>query len=223
LTRRFARVPLLALSASVAFPNEIWIEDIVEIAWTGPYGWPKYEAQCGLPPLPDASGVYLMTIEYLGGGNIVYGAGLTRRPFNKRFREHTRHYMNGDSNILDAFDLQKGLRNQIWHGWTEAPRTSPQRHAEFETRKSELHEAVHRQISAYRLFVADLTDVPKALRIHERMEAAIMKMLSLPSNPFCHVPDTGLFLSHRRSSETPIHIVNRCGTLLLGFDDIMVI
>lgn len=76
-------------------------ESSIEITWTGPYGWPKYETESNLRPIPKHPGVYLQTVEYRDG-YLIYAAGLTRRPIPTRFREHTRKYMTGDYNVLEV-------------------------------------------------------------------------------------------------------------------------
>lgn len=48
---------------------------------------------------------------------LIYAAGITRRPFIKRFREHTRAYLNGVYTVFDVPSLKKGIRKEIWHGF----------------------------------------------------------------------------------------------------------
>ncbi len=92
-------------------------ETTIEVTWDGPYGWPAFESENGLPPIPKISGVvYLQTFKYQGR-YLIYAAGLTRRPVPTRFREHTRKYMNGEYNVLDIAAAQQGIRKEIWHGW----------------------------------------------------------------------------------------------------------
>ena len=80
--------------------------------WDGPFSWPQFEEQNGLPGLPWKPGVYLQTFEYRDG-YLIYAAGITRRPVPVRFREHTRHYMNGEYNVLDPSAAEQGIRAEI--------------------------------------------------------------------------------------------------------------
>jgi hypothetical protein len=68
----------------------------MQVSWLGPYSWPGFEEINGLSGLPAFSGVYLLTVEYLSG-NLIYAAGLTRRRFRDRFKEHTGKYLAGNT------------------------------------------------------------------------------------------------------------------------------
>ena len=174
----------------------------IEATWAGPFSWPKFEEKNDLPPIPKSPGVYLQTFEY-DDGYLIYAAGLTQRSVLKRFREHTRHFMNGGYTVLDMQAIKKGIRKEIWHGWGYA-REHPE---EFEENKSRILEAVQEQLSAYRIFVAD---VGTRKRILERLEAAVMDKLYQSPSPFCDIPDEGMQLSPRWDTEKPILVQNRC-------------
>ena len=67
---------------------------MLELRWEGPFGWPGLDpvellTSLADSPVASSSGVYLWTVEYLDGF-LIYAAGITRRPFVRRFREHTR-------------------------------------------------------------------------------------------------------------------------------------
>jgi hypothetical protein len=47
----------------------------IEANWEGPFSWPAFHAENQLPPIPDHSGVYLMTAEY-GQHYLIYAAGI---------------------------------------------------------------------------------------------------------------------------------------------------
>lgn len=183
-------------------------EPSMEIVWTGPYGWPEFEMESNLPPIPKHPGVYLQAVEYRDG-YLIYAAGLTRRPIPTRLREHTRKYMSGDYNVLDIAAMQQGIRIEIWHGWG----WSPEKRSEFEKRKLMILSAVRRQLEGFRIFV---TDVGSQLRILERLEASIMSPLYQQPPPFCDVPDKGMMLAPRWKSEKPITAKNRCAVTLHG-------
>ena len=180
----------------------------IDVAWTGPYGWPKFEAESGLPPLPKHSGVYLQTVEYQDG-YIIYAAGLTRRPFKKRFAEHTRNYIRGEYNILDIHELRHGIRKKIWQGWG----WTSEKRVEFAARQTELFDAVRQQMAGFRMFVADV-DIDG--RIPERLEAAVMNFIYAADAPFCDVADRGMQLTPRWPNEEPIMIRATCDKTLHG-------
>ena len=180
----------------------------IDIEWTGPYAWPKFEIESYLPTIPKHPGIYLMTSEYKTG-YIIYAAGITRRPIPTRFREHTRKYLRGDYTILDMSDIKHGVRKEIWHGWG----WTPEKRKEYERRKSQLVEAARKQLAAFRIFVADVGKEP---RILERFEATIMNTLYKDPSPFCDIPDKGMMLAPRWESESPITVSMRCIMKLYG-------
>ena len=101
------------------------IPKVIELRWEGPFGWPGADTAGRVKSLADAtiassSGVYLWTVEHLNGF-LIYAAGVTRRPFVKRFREHTLAYQTGLYTLFDIPALQQGVRTEIWHGffWTK--------------------------------------------------------------------------------------------------------
>ena len=178
----------------------------LQIVWTGPYGWPGYSAE--LPLLPQHPGVYLQTVQYRDGF-LIYAAGLTRRPFAARFAEHTRRYLAGDYHVLDIAAMQRGVRKQIWEGWSWSTR----KRAVFEKRKNDIVSAVRHQLAGYRLFVADLGLTGRTL---ERVEAAIMNTLYCCPPPLCDIPDKGMRLTPRRDAEEPILTINHFPAHLCG-------
>lgn len=185
--------------------------ETIEITWDGPCSWPGHESENGLNPIPRIPGVYLQTFEYQQG-YLIYAAGITQRPVPVRFREHTQNYLDGKYTVLDIAAAQQGVRKEIWHGW----HYEREHRDEFEERKSILVEAVHRQLAAFRIFVADLGERGKEKRILERLEAAIMLSLYEQPPPICDIPDRGMHLAPRWDSERPIHIKSSCHSVLLG-------
>jgi hypothetical protein len=178
---------------------------MLECKWDGPFGWPEMEGT--LPPVPPHRGVYLLTVEYQKG-YLIYAAGLTRRPMPKRFREHTREYMNGVYNVLDIAAMKAGVRHQLWHGFWMIHRPR-KRVAEFKRRQRAIQAAACKQLADFRIFAASIS--PRK-RILERLEAAIMDCLYKQPKPFCELPDKGMRLMPRRKSEKPIIIKNRCSS-----------
>jgi hypothetical protein len=114
----------------------------IEVRWDGPFSWPAFESENNLRPIPKVPGVYLQTFEYQGG-YLIYAAGLTSESIPKRFKRHTRNYMNGEYNVLDIAAAQQGVRKRIWHGWTYARK----HREEFEERKSIILDAVRKQLA----------------------------------------------------------------------------
>jgi hypothetical protein len=184
----------------------------LRLCWEGPFAWPGFEAQAQLPPIPHRSGVYLQTFTYQGG-YLIYLAGITRRPFPTRFKEHTRKYLAGEYNVLDIEAARQGVRKEVWHGWGYARA----HREEFEARKPEILEAVHRQLAGFCIFIADVGS--GSARILERTEAAIMRHLWQQPPPICEIPDRGMYLASRRSSEPPILAHNSCKVLLHGLPE----
>ena len=185
----------------------------IEITWTGPYSWPGFENENNLPPIPQASGVYLQSFEY-NDGHLIYAAGLTRRPIPIRFKEHTRKYLNGDYTVLDIEAAKKGIRKEIWHGWGYARK----HREEFEDRKTAIIDAAKRQLTGFKIYVTDLGNEERLL---ERLEAAIMNNLYRQIAPINEIPDKGMQLSGRLDSEAPIIIKSKCLSTIYGLPDLL--
>jgi hypothetical protein len=180
----------------------------VKVTWLGPYSWPGFEEINELSELPAFPGVYLLTVEYLSG-YLIYAAGLTRRRFRDRFKEHTGKYLAGHYTVLDISDMQLGRRSEVWHGWG----WTPEKRAQFAERQTEIREAADRQLAGFRVFVAK---VETSGRVLERLEAAIMNQLYHEASPLCDVPDRGMMLAPKRETEEPIAVWNVCGSTLHG-------
>ena len=56
----------------------------LHLRWSGPYSWPDFETINGLPALPAFPGIYLNGADYKSG-YLICSAGITGRPFHKRF------------------------------------------------------------------------------------------------------------------------------------------
>lgn len=181
---------------------------VIEVEWTGPYAWPKFEGESGLPSIPKHPGIYLWTSEHQTG-YIIYAAGITRRSIPTRFREHTAKYIKGDYTILDMTAMNRGVRKEIWHGWG----WTPEKRNSYEERKTELEAAARHQLATFRVFVADVDTAP---RILERLEAAIINALYGESPPYCEIPDKGMMLAPRWDSEEPITVWFRSQVNLFG-------
>ncbi|GEM77869.1 hypothetical protein [Vibrio superstes] len=181
---------------------------IKPLNWTGPYSWPGFEETNKLAPLPEQKGVYLQTFEF-SGGYLIYAAGITRRLFKARFKEHSRSYLNGEYNVLDMLSIKNGIRNEHWHGWDYARNHRD----EYERRRSDLSPLINDQLANFRLFVVDLGDEK---RIHERVESAVMNVLYQQLPPISTIPDKGMFLSKKKDFEDTIIVENKCNEILWG-------
>jgi hypothetical protein len=122
----------------------------IEVMWNGPFGWPTYECQNDLPPIPNLPGVYLFTFDYQGG-YLIYAVGITRRPIPIRLSEHTHKYLNGDYTILDVEAAQDGIRKELWHGWGYAR----ENRSEFEERRVSILDAARAYSGAIRPPIPD--------------------------------------------------------------------
>jgi hypothetical protein len=113
--------------------------------------------------------------------------------------------------------IQQGVRKLIWRGWDP----SPERRAAFTRRKPAILAAVHKQLAAYRVFVADVgTDK----RLLHRIEAAIMNhFYSHPNETFRKIPDQHMHREPKLDSEQPITVTNKCARRLHGLPRRLVI
>jgi hypothetical protein len=175
--------------------------DNFEAFWDGPFSWPNFEERNGLPSIPRSPGVYLQTFKYQDG-YLIYAAGITRRPVPVRFKEHTRNYMNGEYNVLNPCEAERGVRKEIWHGWGYAKAHRDQ----FEENRCEIQKAVKEQLARFRIFVAE---VGTERRLLERIEASVMHHLNQQSSPYCDIPDQGMMLAPRWNDEEPMLMSSR--------------
>jgi len=195
----------------------------IPMTWTGPFSWPGYEDKNHLPAIPSGHGVYIWTAEYKDG-YILYLAGYTRAGFLKRLKAHTTCYKKGEYNILDIDDMSNGIRNQIWHGWRERPTSSPQRMQEWLSRQDELQPVIERQLTGYRVFLADLQEHQNNTpNVHGRLEGAVMRSLAKQPPPLCDIMDKGMALQFRKKSQDPVLIKNICDHKIHGLPESMTI
>lgn len=173
---------------------------LVDMYWNGPFDWPQTRQRS---PLENLRGVYMWTVKS-DDSFVVYGFGITKRPVSQRMGEHRREVLRGKYTLLDLEAIKLGIRKEIWHGlW--AGHDSPERKAEFVRRKEELQDVARQQMAAFKIFVAEVSDV----RLQHRMEASLMEALYNAKEPYCDLPDRGMHLVPRRNDETPITIVNQ--------------
>ena len=190
--------------------------DLIELRWEGPFGWPCPTLQSDQLPLGNAvaalkGGIYLWTVEY-SGGYLIYLAGMTRRPFLKRFQAHAKEYRRGVYTVFDVASLKRGNRTEIWHGFYYKNRPV-EKQLEYDRRVDEITAAVNALLLNYRVFVAHVEPTP---RILERIEGAIMTMLYNSTGPISAVPDRGMQLAPRWKREQSIFVRNVWPVMIHG-------
>jgi transposase len=153
----------------------------------------------------------LWTVEH-AGGFLIYAAGITRRPFVERFREHTHYYMTGIYTIFDVPSLRNGVRKEIWHGFWFGKRPEEKQNA-YNDRSGEIRLAAEQLLASYRVFVAPVEPAPRLL---ERIEAAIMNALYNAEGPASTIPDRGMALSPRWYKEQPLIVRSIAPVLFHG-------
>jgi hypothetical protein len=185
--------------------------EVREIEWQGPFSWIGYENQNGLDKIPDIDGIYLWTFQHKQG-YLVYCAGITKST-KKRFRQHTLEYKSGNYTVINVTEAEKGKRVEIWHGWSYA-RTHRE---EFKERMEEILSAVERQLTSFRVFIAQMSNK----RERARLEAAIMHQIYASKEPWAELADKGMALSKRRKEEIPIIIKNISEVKIYGLPKIL--
>ena len=180
---------------------------IFNIIWQGPFSWPGYEKYNSLKALPDGSGVYLLTFRY-NDGFLIYCAGLTNS-FINRFKQHNREYFKGNYTVLNVSYAEKGIRKEVWHGWTYAK----SHRDEFTKNKLHILKYLNKQLANFRIFI---TEVDDNNRTPDRLETAIMNTLYAQLPPISEIPDKGMFLAKRRKNEKPIILKNGCKYTIFG-------
>jgi len=171
---------------------------VENIQWQGPFSCPGYETKSGLDKVPDIEGLYLFTFEY-NEGYLVYGAGITNST-RRRLKTHVREYKKGNYTVLDVDSAEKGIRQEIWHGWQYA-KTHQE---EYNERKIVILNAVDNQLTSSRIFVAQVL----GKRIRERFEASIMHNIYSCKESWADLSDRGMHLLGRYNSEMPIETNN---------------
>ena len=182
------------------------------LEWKGPFTW-SGSGPDGLfsSEYAKATGAYLMTAPW-NDGYLIWGPGITVRPFAQRFWEHTKEFLSGTYNVLDAAALVQAQRVMVWHGlWYRKDRFG--RLDEFLTKYAELAPHVVRLLSTLRIFVAPMNCEKRLL---ERIEAAVVSALYSAGPPIDQIPDHGMRLCPRRGDERPVLVVNRCAVTLHG-------
>ena len=188
--------------------SKIQKEDII---WNGPYSFPGFEKINGHNTIPDVEGVYLFTFKYKDGF-LLYAAGITNST-KRRISQHCRKYKTGDYTILDVKSAENGLRKEIWHGWQYAKLHQQ----EFIERKEIILKAAEKQLCAFRVFIAEVTDQRK----RERIESSIMMYIYNSKEYWSELADRGMFLKARYNAEMPIEAKNINSNKIYGLPEIL--
>jgi hypothetical protein len=120
----------------------------------------------------------------------------------ERFREHRRAYLDGVYTLFDLDALRRGIRSEVWHGFWMRKR-NPEKQQEYDRRRLELNAAAQAQLATFRILVADVDPLPRLL---ERLEAGIMNCLYTQAPPLSEIPDRGMMLAPRWTTEAPLTI-----------------
>ena len=196
--------------------TEAETESVIELRWEGPFSWPGF--LCGADTrrfdcaaVASSSGIYLWTVNY-SNGFLIYVAGITRRPFSRRFREHTRYYRTGVYTVFDVASLKQGVREKVWPGfWFR--RRSPEKQSAYDRCSEQIGAAAEELLANYRIFLAPVAPIR---RILERVEAAIMNNLYVAPGAASIIPDRGMALSARWENEKPLLVRSITPVLLHG-------
>lgn len=184
--------------------------------WKGPFAWPGYEKENGLNPIPDVGGVYLWTFEY-GDGYLLYLAGMTKST-QKRFDDHSRSFRTGgDVYNLDPKKASEGVRVELW------PWQFSKNKSDFEKNKHLYLEDVKNQLSAMRIFVAEIPDNSEQ-HLRKRIEGSLMRSLYGSKESWAKLADRGMKLLKPRPSDKgyygqPIIAENICPVKIYGLPD----
>ena len=119
----------------------------------------------------------------------------------------------GSYTVLNVEAAEKGVREEIWHGWNYAKTHQ----SEFELNKETILKAVDAQLCASRIFIAPV----EGKRKRERIEAAIMHHIYTSKDPWSELADRGMFLKERYNSEMPIEAKNICAAKIYGLPEFL--
>lgn len=177
-----------------------------ELNWEGPFSWNGYGKCDHLDDVHDIAGVYLFTFEYQDG-YILRSVGVSNS-IKKRISQHTREYKKGNYTILNVESAKEGIRKEIWHGWSYAKKNIDQ----FNLHKDDMLLAVDKELAAYRLFTASVSDKRK----RERIEFSIMHHVYGSKEPWSDLVDGGMYLIGRSNYDIPVIINNKCMHKIYG-------
>ena len=200
----------------------------IPVTWKGPYAWPGFEKEKGnedLQLLPEVEGVYVFTFEFKAG-QVAFWPGHAIRT-TERMDQHRRNcFEKGKYHVFDLEYALKGERQEIW-SWQEIDRNP----TGF---TSEIREAVKKQLTATRIFIAEITDeeisniqisgsdnAKKRERFRERLEAAFIIHLENEKAYWSDLMDKkGMGKRPRLVDENPIKVKNNRSCEIYGLPDI---
>ena len=186
------------------------------VRFQGPFSWCDGDRCIFTSPLGKRRGVYLWTVEYYRGGDLVYYVGETGRQFSKRMLEHFQEHMSGGYHLYEPGEFRRGNKVMLWPGrYDPAWRTTA---GEFLERFRVLAGAVEELARMYRFWLAPL-EVERRLR--ERIEAAIAEHLYAQPGVVGGFQDEGIRYRGRREGEEPIEIVFEAEGEILGLPEVL--
>ncbi len=190
----------------------------LEVGFRGPFTWCDGDASIFTTELGERSGVYLWTVEYYLGGDLVYYVGETGRRFSTRMLEHFREHMSGGYHLYEPDRFRRGDKVMLWPGrYDSGSRTTV---GEFLERFGGLGGAIEELARMYRFWLAPL-DVERRLR--ERIEAAIAGYLYRQPGVVGEFQDKGIRYRGRREGEEGIEVVLEAEGEILGLPGVLMV
>ncbi len=193
------------------------LEQILIIKFFGPFSWTAensiFKASLGKKP-----GIYLWTIPYAKGGDLVYYVGETGRSFSTRMKEHFLEHMSGGYHLYDPAEFLKGNKKMLWPGrYDPKIKTTIE---EFLEKYSSLKEPIETLAKLYRFWLAPV-DIDKRLR--ERIEAGIATFLYSQPGIIGKFQDEGIRYRGRKDNENPVEILIETEGTIIGMPKQLII
>lgn len=126
----------------------------------------------------------------------------------RRLSQHRHEYMTGNYTLLDVESAKKGVRKELWHGWQYAK----EHQNIFLENKDVILEMAESELSAYRIFISEVSDRRK----RERIEAAILINSYSLREPWVDLIDGGMSFRSRYNYEVPVEVKNVCTHKIYG-------
>ena len=185
------------------------------VRFQGPFSWCNGDRCIFTSSLGKQAGVYLWTVEYYQGGDLVYYVGETGRRFSERMLEHFREHMSGGYQLCEPTEFRRGKKVVLWPGrYNPEWRTTV---GEFLERFSALAEPIEELTKIYRFWLAPL-EVERRLR--ERIEAAIAEHLYAQPGVVGEFQEKIRYRG-RREGEKAIEVACQAEGKILGLPEVL--